>query len=68
VAVRDIAPGEEITYNYGYDLGEYLEYPCRCGAANCVGYILAEEFFEHVRLNQAGKPADALGDALGTRV
>jgi hypothetical protein len=68
VALRDIAPGEEITYNYGYDLDEYREYPCRCGAADCVGYIVAEEFFGHVRLNQAGKPADALSDALGTRV
>ena len=48
VATRDIPAGEEITFNYGYDLEDYRDYPCRCGAPNCVGYIVAEEFFEHV--------------------
>jgi uncharacterized protein len=52
-ATRDISPGEEVTFNYGYDLVDYREYPCRCGAANCVGYMVAEEFFEHVR-NRSG--------------
>lgn len=45
VALRDIAAGEEITFNYGYDLEDYTEHPCQCGAANCVGYILAEEYW-----------------------
>ena len=49
VARRDIRAGEEITFNYGYDLEDYREHPCRCGAADCIGYIVAEEFFEHVR-------------------
>ena len=48
VANRDIAAGEELTFNYGFDLEDYLDYPCRCGSPNCVGYIVAEEFFEHV--------------------
>ncbi|HKQ36771.1 MAG TPA: SET domain-containing protein-lysine N-methyltransferase [Verrucomicrobiae bacterium] len=51
IAIRDIAPDEEITYNYGYDLEAYRDYACRCGSANCVGYMVAEEFFEHVRAN-----------------
>jgi SET domain-containing protein len=45
IARRAIKAGEEITFNYGYDLESYKEYPCQCGAANCVGYIVAEEFF-----------------------
>ncbi len=49
VARRDLRAGEEVTFNYGFDLVDYREYPCRCGAANCVGYMVAEEFFEHVR-------------------
>jgi SET domain-containing protein len=49
VANRDIQAGEEITFNYGFDLENYREYTCRCGAADCVGYIVAQEFFEHVR-------------------
>lgn len=48
VATRDILAGEEVTFNYGYDLVDYREYPCRCGVPGCVGYIVAEEFFEHV--------------------
>ncbi len=49
VALRSIAVGEELTFNYGYDLEDYLKYPCRCGTSACVGYIVAEEFFPHVR-------------------
>ena len=48
VAARDIQRGEEITFNYGYDLEDYKDYPCQCGSPQCVGYMVAEEFFEHV--------------------
>ena len=49
IALRDIAAGEEITYNYGYDLEEYREHPCNCGSQECVGYIVAAEFFPQLR-------------------
>lgn len=49
VALKDIKAGEEITFNYNYDLEDYKEHPCKCGSANCVGYILAEEFFENFK-------------------
>jgi SET domain-containing protein len=49
VAIRDIRAGEELTFNYGYDLSDYREHPCCCGAKTCVGYIVAEEFFAQVR-------------------
>ena len=52
-ALRDIKAGEELTLNYGYDLEDYREHPCRCGAPECVGYIVAEEFFDHVRKQNA---------------
>ena len=54
IATRDIRAGEEITFNYGYDLVDYREYPCRCGSPNCVGYIVAEEFFDHVMRRKNG--------------
>ena len=57
VARRGIRAGEEITFNYGYDLEDYREHPCRCGAADCIGYIMAEEFFEHVRWQSRLAPA-----------
>ncbi len=49
VARRDLTAGEELTFNYGYDLVDYREHPCRCGAKECVGFIVAEEFFADVR-------------------
>jgi hypothetical protein len=59
VARRGIRAGEEITFNYGYDLQDYREHPCRCGAADCVGYIVAAEFFEHVKWQRRLTPAAA---------
>lgn len=49
IAIRDIPAGEEVTFNYGFDLVDYKEYPCHCRALACVGYMVAEEFFNHVR-------------------
>jgi SET domain-containing protein len=49
VALRDICAGEEVTFNYNYDLQDYQEHPCQCGSENCVGYIVAEEFFGDVQ-------------------
>src|SRR5262249_44665443 len=49
IAARDIKTGEELTFNYGFDLENYRHYPCRCGSSVCVGFMVAEEFFDHVR-------------------
>lgn len=43
VAKRTIQPGEEITYNYGFDEDNYERYPCRCGSSKCRGYMLSNE-------------------------
>jgi SET domain-containing protein len=48
-ALRDIKAGEELSFNYGYDLVDYREHPCRCGTTGCVGFMVAEEYFERVR-------------------
>ncbi len=48
-ALRTIKAGEELTYNYGHDLEHYRDRPCRCGAEQCAGYIVAEEHFASVR-------------------
>ena len=49
IAVRDIKAGEELSFNYGYDIQDYEEHPCRCGAAACLGYMVAEEHFDDVK-------------------
>jgi uncharacterized protein len=48
VAVREIAAGEELTYNYGYHARNYQENPCHCSAQNCCGYILAHEYWGRI--------------------
>jgi hypothetical protein len=58
IALRDINPGEELTFNYGFDLMDYQEHPCQCGAPGCVGYVVAEEFFPHLR-EKARRSADS---------
>lgn len=55
VAIRDIKAGEELTYNYGYGFDDWEDHPCRCGAPNCVGYILAEEHWPKLRRALAGR-------------
>ena len=64
-ALRDIKQGEELTFNYNYDLEDYHDHPCRCGKPECVGFIVAEEFFEHVRKAVALTKACAQTSAIG---
>mmetsp|Transcript_25088 Transcript_25088/g.54715 ORF Transcript_25088/g.54715 Transcript_25088/m.54715 type:complete len:901 (-) Transcript_25088:104-2806(-) len=37
VALRDIAPGEFLSYDYQFDTRHGDKFVCRCGAANCRG-------------------------------
>jgi SET domain-containing protein len=48
-AIRDIAPGEELAYDYAYVLPERhtpavkRRFPCSCGAPTCRGTMLARK-------------------------
>ena len=44
-ATRDIKRGEEFTCDYGFSFEkeDYKQFPCKCGAKNCCGYIVREE-------------------------
>ena len=42
-ALRDIKKGEELSYDYGFGYDkDYKQFVCKCGANNCVGYIVRE--------------------------
>jgi SET domain-containing protein len=41
-ARRDIAAGEELSFDYGFDVENWRQHPCRCGSPKCVGYIVAK--------------------------
>jgi SET domain-containing protein len=49
IATRDIKKGEEISYNYGYDLDAWEDHPCHCGSEKCVGFIVDEEHWRNLR-------------------
>ena len=52
-ALRKIPAGEEITYNYGYDLPDHELHPCRCSSPQCVGFILRRNLWRRLRKSLA---------------
>ena len=54
-ALQDIPAGEELTFDYGFDVDCYEDHPCLCGAANCTGYIVSRQQWAELaqRLQQA---------------
>jgi len=52
VAARDIAPDEEITFDYGFRLSDARRHPCRCGAPECAGFIVAKSQRWRLRQNR----------------
>jgi SET domain-containing protein len=58
-SIKPIAQGEELTFNYGYSLDDFRNYPCRCGAPSCVGYMVSEELLPVVRGLLARGPGEA---------
>jgi SET domain-containing protein len=57
IALRDIAAGEELTYDYNiYDAEPGENYPCHCGATVCRGTLFSEEeIARHKRVLQRRK-------------
>jgi SET domain-containing protein len=40
-SLRDIQKGEELGFDYGFDIETYEDHPCLCGSGHCVGYIVS---------------------------
>ena len=55
VALRDIKQGEELGYDYGFDLSEWRKHPCLCGSPECAGYIVKKSQRWRVRKALAAK-------------
>ena len=67
IALRPITQGEELTYDYGYDMEHFLEHPCKCGAPSCPGYIVRADRRNRVRRILA-KMRQTPGKAKGKQV
>ena len=48
-AIQDIITGEELTYDYGYDMEHFLDHPCYCAKPSCLGFIVREDQRSKVR-------------------
>ena len=59
-ALRDIQPGEELAFDYGFEVDCYEDHPCRCGSAECKGYIVSREQWaqleERLKTREATQP------------
>ena len=50
IALRDILPSEELSYDYRFDGDENtLNHVCRCGSDNCRGYIVDSDDYEKIK-------------------
>ena len=59
ISTRKIKKGEELSYNYGFDLDDYEEHQCSCGAKECVGYITAKDNWPKLKKRLAKKKKKA---------
>ena len=39
-SLTDINAGDELTFDYGFDVDCYEDHPCLCGKDGCIGYIV----------------------------
>ena len=54
-AIKDIKKGEELSYDYGYDMHCFEDHPCRCNSKNCVGFIVRSNLRWRIRKKLAKK-------------
>ncbi len=57
-SLRDIRAGEELTFDYGFDVDCYEDHPCRCGRDGCVGYIVSRSQWSDLQKRLAAKGRD----------
>ena len=54
-SIKQIKKGTELSYDYGYafDKQDYKDHICKCGAKNCIGYIISSDdwkkFLNHIK-------------------
>lgn len=56
-SVKTIAKDEELLFNYGFDLENWEDHPCICGADCCPGYIAGRDYWPELEEKKAEKAA-----------
>ena len=58
-AIKDIKKNEELTYDYGFSFDkDYKDFPCRCGAKKCVGFIVNSQSRWRIKKSKRRKSAN----------
>lgn len=65
-SLGDIEAGQELTFDYGFDVDCYEDHPCRCGKDGCIGYIVSRsqwsELEERLKLKSKNTTSSSGGD------
>ncbi|MGE9271536.1 MAG: SET domain-containing protein [Verrucomicrobiales bacterium] len=64
-ALRDIKKGEELSFDYGFDIECFEDHPCRCGSDDCVGYIVSREQWDQLEERLAAAEGEPRGVTSG---
>ncbi|QJE95092.1 SET domain-containing protein [Luteolibacter luteus] len=56
-ALSDIKEGDELTFDYAFDVECYEDHPCLCGKPGCVGYIVSREQWPELKKKLEEKKA-----------
>jgi uncharacterized protein len=63
-ALRNIKAGEELSFDYGFDIETWDEHPCLCGSKGCVGYIVSRSQWPELEKRKAEKAAAQKAEAI----
>ena len=56
-SLRDIQSGEELSFDYGFDVECWEDHPCRCGQEGCVGYIVSRSQWQELEEKRGAREA-----------
>ena len=68
VARRDIAAGEELTFDYGFKFSEWRHHACVCGGTTCAGFIVAKDQRWRLRRVPRAERAQVRASLLGGEI
>ena len=61
-ALSEIQAGDELTFDYGFDVDCYEDHPCRCGKDACVGYIVSRSQWAELEARLKGTASESDSD------
>ncbi len=56
-SIKNIKKGAELSYDYGYpfDVDDYKDHVCKCGAKNCIEFIISQDDWKKYKVHLKNK-------------